>query len=166
MKKAKEKISKAKFEEAVARYTNALQREAEINRVMEDEINEILAKHEESLHSIADEKKKAFDIAHAYCTANKQQLFTKRRSIGLPQGIAGFRLGTPRLCITSGSGWQDVVGRLKELLPDYVRTTDEPARDMLLADRHKPDVAPLLVQLGLQVVQDDLFYIQPHRAAA
>ncbi len=166
MKKAKEKISKTKFEEAVARYTNAMQREAMINRMMEDEINEILAKHEESLQTIADEKKKAFDMAHAYCTANKQRLFTKRRSIGLADGIAGFRLGTPRLRTNSGSGWQDVVGRLKEVLPGYVRTTEEPARDMLLADRNKPDVAPLLVQLGLQVVQDDLFYIQPHKAAA
>jgi hypothetical protein len=36
---------------------------------------------------------------------------------------------------------------------------------MLLADRHNEKVAPLLLEIGVQVVQDELFYIEPRIAA-
>jgi hypothetical protein len=50
-------------------------------------------------------------------------------------------------------------------LPAYVRTTEEPAKDMLLADRNNALVAPLLISLGVEVVQDELFYIETNKAA-
>ena len=55
--------------------------------------------------------------------------------------------------------------KLKEKLPGYVRSVDEPAKDLLLADRNKENVAPLLMELGIQVVQDELFYIERKTAA-
>lgn len=54
---------------------------------------------------------------------------------------------------------------MKTTLPDYVRTTEEPAKDMLLADRHKEHVATRLIDLGIEVVQDELFYIEAGKAA-
>jgi len=58
-----------------------------------------------------------------------------------------------------------VVEKLQSELPGYVRTVYEPARDMLIADRHSEQVAPVLVRLGLEVVQDELFYIESKKAA-
>ena len=143
----------------MARYAEAQQRELEINSDIEAEVILLQQQHHEELALLARAKQEAFDLAQSFCIQNKDTLFKSRRSIGTLHGIAGFRLGTPRLRTAEGSEWKDVLTQLKEKLPDYVRTTEEPARDLLLAHRHKEHVAPLLMEVGVHVVQDDLFYI-------
>ena len=158
-------ITPAQFEEAMQRYYAAGLRGLEINKAIECEVNGILEKYEPEIQSNDHSKAAAFKLVQNYCTANKRELFSKRRSIGTPWGIAGFRLGTPRLKALKGTDWNTIVRKLKEKLPAYVRLSEEPAKDMLLADRNKETVAPLLVQLGIQVVQDEQFYIEMKKAA-
>lgn len=164
-KNIKADVSAAQFEEAMARYADTERREAEINKCIELEVNEVLEKYEDELICLSQGKSMAFEIVQSYCLQNKAALFDKRRSIGTLHGIAGFRLGTPRLKTTKGSSWNKVLAELKQKLPAYVRTVEEPAKDLLLADRNKEKVAPLLVELGIQVVQDELFYIESKKAA-
>jgi phage host-nuclease inhibitor protein Gam len=164
-KKIKTDVTLAQFEEAMARYARTERREAEINKSIEAEVNEVLEKYEDELTCLAQGKNMAFELVQSYCLGNKETLFDRRRSIGTLHGIAGFRLGTPRLKTARGSNWQKVLHELKAKLPDYVRTVEEPAKDMLLADRHKEKVAPLLLEIGLQVTQDELFYIEIKKAA-
>ncbi len=164
-KKTAININIAQFEEAMARYAEAEQREAEINKSIEADVNELMAEYEEELKCLAQGKNLAFGIIQAYCINNKESLFASRRSIGTLHGKAGFRLGTPRLKTSKGSNWKKVMEELKTLLPDYVRITEEPAKDKLLADRHKEHVATRLITLGLEVVQDELFYIEAGKAA-
>jgi len=158
-------ISSEQFEEALEKYALAERREAEINRTIEGEVNELVEKYEDERQCLAQGKTAAFDTIQSYCLNNKELLFGKRRSIGSPYGTVGFRLGTPRLKTIKGSDWNKVLDGLKEKLPAYVRTTQEPAKDLLLADRNKDTVAPLLVQIGVSVVQDELFYIETKQAA-
>lgn len=153
------------FNEAMQRYAAAERREAEINKTIETEVNEVLGRFEDELMCLAQAKQTAFGIAHAYCAANKAALFAQRRSIGTGHGVAGFRLGTPALKTRKGSSWKKVLTALKEKLPAYVRITEEPAKALLLADRHKENVAPLLVEIGVEVVQEELFYIETGQAA-
>jgi phage host-nuclease inhibitor protein Gam len=147
------------------RYASAERREAEINKNIEEEVNEVLLRYEDELTCLAQGKGMAFEIVQSYCLGNKQALFGKRRTIGTLHGIAGFRLGTPRLKTVKGNNWNKALVQLKEKLPAYVRTVDEPAKDLLLADRQKENVAPVLVQIGIEVVQDELFYIESKKAA-
>ena len=158
-------ISSEQFEEALEKYTLAERREAEINKTIEGEVNELVEKYENERLCLAQGKTAAFDTIQSYCLNNKEVLFGKRRSIGSPYGTAGFRLGTPRLKTIKGSDWNQVLDGLKEKLPAYVRTIQEPAKDLLLADRNKETVAPFLVQIGVSVVQDELFYIETKQAA-
>ena len=164
-KRIKIDITAARFEEAMARYAGAEHREAEINKNMEEEVNDLLEKYNDELLCLSQTKVTAFEIVQSYCLEHKETLFDKRRSIGTPHGIVGFRLGTPRLKTARGSDWKKVLEALKEQLPGYVRVTEEPAKDLLLADRYKESVAPLLMQIGVQVVQDELFYIESKKAA-
>jgi len=164
-KKQMEEITPAQFEEAMERYACAEYRELEINKSIEDEVNEVLEKYGDELQCLAQGKTMAFETVQTYCLNNKDQLFGKRRSIGTLHGIAGFRLGTPRLKTRKGSNWNNVLLELKEKLPAYVRTIEEPAKDLLLADRQKEAVAPLLMSIGIEVVQDELFYIELKKAA-
>ncbi len=164
-KRQQKEVSLAQFEEAMARYAGAEQREIEINKTVELEMNELLANYEGELSLLAQGKSMAFDIVQSYCTNNKERLFSKRRSIGTLHGIAGFRLGTPRLKTFRGSNWETVLKKLKEKLPGYIRHNEEPAKDLLLADRYKENVAPLLIEIGVEIVQDELFYIETKKAA-
>ncbi len=164
-KKTTEVISQKEFEQAMLNYAYAEKREKEINNTIAIELEEITGKYQNELDCLAQGKQIAFGLVNAYCINNKEVLFAKRRSIGTPHGIAGFRLGTPRLETRKGTNWEDVLASLKEKLPEYVRTCEEPAKDMLLADRHSETVAPLLADIGVQVVQDELFYIETQRAA-
>ncbi len=158
-------ITEAQFEEAIQRYAAAENREAAINKLIEGEVNDVLEKYEDELMCLAQGKQTAFDIAQSYCIGNKEVLFSRRRSIGTQNGIAGFRLGTPSLRTQKGANWNKVLIALKEKLPAYVRTFEEPAKGMLLADRNKENVASLLADIGVVVVQDELFYIETRKAA-
>jgi len=157
--------SEEQFEEAMEKYAAAEIREAEINKLIEEEVNDVLGKYEDELLCLSQGKQTAFGIAQAYCISNKEQLFARRRSIGTAHGVAGFRLGTPSLKTLKGSNWNKVLATLKERLPKYVRITEEPAKAQLIADRYKENVAPLLVEIGVEVIQEELFYIETLKAA-
>jgi phage host-nuclease inhibitor protein Gam len=163
--KQKAGITPGQFDAAMEAYARIEQREAELNRQINGEMNELLEQYTGELTGLANRKGKAFEIAQSYCLEHKKVLFDKRRSIGTLHGIAGFRLGNPQLKTAKGSNWKQVLAVIKEKLPEYVRITEEPAKDMLLADRHKERVAPLLIEIGVQVVQDELFFIESRKAA-
>jgi len=165
LKKTSVEINAPQFEEAMARYAEAGKREAAINKDIEANVNRVFAVYEDELAGIAHSKNLAFGIIQAYCINNKSTLFAKRRSMGTLHGVVGFRLGTPKLRTAKGTDWKKVLAELKAKLPDYVRVTEEPARDLLLANRHKENVAPMLMSLGIEIVQDELFYFDTAKAA-
>jgi phage host-nuclease inhibitor protein Gam len=96
-KKVNGEVTIAQFEDAMEKYASAEKKEAEINKSIEADVNEVLEKYESELLTLAQGKCIAFEMAQAYCVNNKETLFGKRRSIGTLHGVAGFRLGTPRL---------------------------------------------------------------------
>jgi phage host-nuclease inhibitor protein Gam len=158
-------ITPAEFQQAMEHYAAAGLRGLEINKAIEAEVNEILEKYEHELQCATHTKNTAYETLKNYCTANKNSLFSKRRSIGTPSGIAGFRLGTPRLKTKKGTNWGSILAQLKEKLPGYIRTVEEPAKDKLLADRHDEEVVLALKEMGVEVVQDELFYVETKQAA-
>ncbi len=163
--KLKNGITAEQFEAALTAYAVAEQREGEINKLVEAEVNDLMDHHKDELLNLAQTKLMAYETARNYCLANKETLFSRRRSIGTLHGVAGFRLGTPRLKTLKGRNWNTVLQELKDKLPAYIRLHEEPAKDLLLADRNKEHVAPLLMQIGIEVVQDELFYIEAKKAA-
>lgn len=58
-----------------------------------------------------------------------------------------------------GFTWAAVTNLCKEFLPQYIRTTEELAKDKLLADRDIPEIAEQFANIGVQVVQDESFYV-------
>ena len=78
-------------------------------------------------------------------------------------GVFGFRTGTPKLKNLKGFTWAAVTNLCKELLPAYIRTTEELAKDKLLADRDVQEVAEFFPKIGVQVVQDETFYLEPKK---
>ena len=93
----------------------------------------------------------------------KDVLFVKRKSLDTTHGTLGFRTGTPKLKTLKGFTWASVTNLLQEFLPNYVRTVTEPAKDKLLADRDDEIVQKSLGKVGLMVVQDESFFVEPKK---
>jgi len=81
----------------------------------------------------------------------------------LTHGIIGFRTGTPKLATRKGYTWGAILTLVKEFLPSYIRTSEEVAKDRILADRDSEDVAVLLPKVGIEVKQDETFYVEPKK---
>lgn len=156
-------VKQEEMENAFAEYARADARIQKINATMDIEMTKIREKYQDELTKLGETKDNAFDIMQAYAMENREELFSKRKSLETTHGTIGFRTGTPKLKTLKGFTWASVLTMLKEFLPDYVRTVEEPAKDKLLADREDEEVAAMLPKVGVAVVQDETFYVEPKK---
>jgi len=156
-------ITSELMELAFADYARADARAQKINATMDIEMTKIREKYADELGKLSDLKEKSSDIMQTYATENKAEIFAKRKSMETVHGVLGFRTGTPRLKTLKGFTWGAVTNLLKEFLPAYVRTIEEPAKDRLLSDRDFPETAALFPRVGIAVVQDESFYVEPKK---
>ena len=156
-------VTADQMETAFADFARADARIQKINATMDVEMTRIREKYQDELSKLQDQKDKAFDVLQTYGMENQAELFSKKKSIETVHGIMGFRTGTPKLKTIKGFTWPSVMNLLKEFLPDYVRTTEEAAKDRLLADREVEEVRELFPRVGITVVQDETFYVEPKK---
>lgn len=127
------------------------------------QMTQIREKYADDIAKLTEKKDKAFDVLQAFALENKDELFARKKSLESVHGTLGFRTGTPKLKTLKGFTWGAVTNLLKEFLPSYVRTTEEPAKDKLLADREVEEVASVFSRVGIAVVQDETFYVEPKK---
>ena len=139
---------------------------AKITADIELQCAKIREKYANKLAELEDEKEKAFATLQAYATENQADLFTKKKSLEMAHGVIGFRTGTPKLKTLKGFTWASALQLVKEFLPSYLRQTEEIAKDKLLADRDVEDMVPQMNKCGIQVVQDETFYVEPKKEDA
>ena len=152
-----------------------------VSREAADEAFATYAKNDAQLQKInADielQRDKAFDTLQAFATENQAELFAKKKSLDMAHGTIGFRTGTPKLKTLKDFTWASAQNLVKSFLPSYIRQTEEIAKDKLLADRevevqlgggdpNNRGYRPLreqMVECGIQVVQDEAFYVEPKK---
>lgn len=156
-------VSKEQFETAFAAYATAEAKRTKVTASMEVQFVAIREKNADMMAKCQDEMDANFEVMQAYAIENKDELFAKKKSLESVHGTIGFRTGTPKLKTLKGFTWASVTNLLKEFLPDYVRTTEEPAKDRLLADREKEEIAALFTKSGIAVTQDETFYVEPKK---
>jgi phage host-nuclease inhibitor protein Gam len=106
--------------------------------------------------------KEKSEALRAWAEANPDQFPKDRKSIQFVSGVLGFRTGTPKLALLNRSWtWKKVLAAVSALLPGYVRNNPEVDKDALLASRHEPIMATALPTVGLKVVQEESFFIDP-----
>jgi phage host-nuclease inhibitor protein Gam len=156
-------ITTEEMEQAFTEFATCDAKLQKINATMDVDITRIRNKFADAIAALQEGKDKAFDIIQAFATENKAELFTRRKSMETVHGVFGFRTGTPKLKLLKGFTWASVTNLLKEFLPTYVRVTEEAAKDKLLADRDDEVVAAKLFKVGIAVVQDECFYVEPKK---
>jgi phage host-nuclease inhibitor protein Gam len=87
--------------------------------------------------------------------------FGKVKSIDFVHAVIGFRTGTPTLKPMRGWTWDRVLEKMKgsAFWSAWIRTKEEVNKQTLLIDRDS--LADHLPDIGLQVKQDESFYIEP-----
>ena len=156
-------ITRDEAEKAFAEFAEADAKVCSITAKMDLEMTKIREKYADQLAELNEVKEKNFDIVQTYATENKEELFSKRKSVESAHGVFGFRTGTPKLKTLKGFTWGAVLNLCKEYLPDYVRATYEVAKDKLLADRENEDVNQHFEKVGIMVAQDETFYMEPKK---
>lgn len=156
-------ITRDEAEKAFAEFAAADAKVCSITSKMDIEMTKIREKYADQLAELNEVKERNFDIVQTYALENKEELFSKRKSVESAHGVFGFRTGTPKLKTLKGFTWGAVLNLCKEYLPDYVRATFEVAKDKLLADRDKEDTNKYFEKVGIQVAQDETFYLEPKK---
>lgn len=156
-------LTREDAEKAFAEFSAADAKIQSITAKMDLEMTKIREKYADQLAELEDTKEKNFEIVQSYATENKEELFQKRKSVESAHGVFGFRTGTPKLKTLKGFTWASVLKLCEEFLPSYIRTTNEVAKDKLLADRDKEEVSGMFDKIGIQVVQDETFFLEPKK---
>lgn len=171
-------ISGVTRETADAAFTTFTKADASINKIqaeIELQCAKIREKWQDKLATLSTEREQAFDTLQAWATENRAELFSKRKSLEMAQGMIGFRTGTPKLKTLKGFTWASALELVKAFMPDrYIRRTEEIAKEILLADRdldavsitdggnlHDVPMSQAMSRCGIQVIQDETFFVEP-----
>lgn len=164
-------VSREAADDAFAVYAQSEAKIKKISAEIELQCAKTREKYMDELAQLTTERDQAFETLQAFATEQKAELFSRKKSLEMSQGTIGFRTGTPKLKTLKGFTWAAALELVKRSLPGYVRTTVELAKDKLLADRDMDavvcsgdDVVVSMVEAmkgcGIQVVQDETFYVE------
>lgn len=156
-------VTRDQMEEAFGKFALADAKLQGINAKMDAEITKIRERNADALSELQGQKEEAFDVIQTFAVENRDELFTKKKSMETVHGILGFRTGTPKLKTRKGFTWAAVLEMLRQFGSDYVRTIEEPAKDKLLADRDLEEMPDLMQKAGIFVDQDETFYVEPKK---
>lgn len=175
-------VSREAADEAFATYAKSDAQIQKINAEIDLQCARIREKHAGELALLGEQRDKAFETLQSFAIENQAELFTKKKSLDMAHGTIGFRTGTPKLKTLKKFTWASALLLAKKFLPDeYIRHTEELAKDRLLADRdlkEVPIVNPFdgserkvtmkeaMAECGIEVVQDETFYVEPKKEDA
>lgn len=158
-------VTREQMEEAFGQYALADAEVQSITASMDQQFVAIREQHAERLAVLEEQKSKALEVMQVFATENREELFSKRRSMETAHGIIGFRTGTPKLKTKKGFTWAAVLELLRKFGKDYIRVTETIAKDKLLADRDSDECQQLMKDCGIIVDQDETFYVEPKKEA-
>lgn len=156
-------VSREQADEAFATYAKSDAQVQKINADIELQCAKIREKYADRLATLSEEREQAFDTLQAFATENQAELFSKKKSLDMAHGTIGFRTGTPKLKTLKGFTWASALNLVREFLPAFIRTTEEVAKDKLLADRDTEGMPEKMAKCGIVVSQDETFYVDPKK---
>ena len=153
-------LNKSEADRVLAQYANSHAKREELNAELDQKLTEIREEYQDRLDELNENVTTSFDKLQMFYE-NKPEFFEKKKSIDTAHGTLGFRTGTPKLKTRRGFTWAAVLNllKVKDTQKKYIRTKEEPAKDLLLADREKGETLSLMSDVGIDVIQDDTFYI-------
>lgn len=130
---------------------------------MDQEITTIRERYEEAIGEANKALEEKTELVRAWADANPSE-FNGLKSLGFVHAVIGWRTGQPTLKTLAGWTWDRVLEKLEtlRLYPNYIRTKREVDKQSILADREKLADQGTLKEIGVRVVQDESFFIEPN----
>lgn len=159
---AAETITREEMERLVGEITTLKIREQKLTAEMNRRVTEVRQGYEAELGRIGEEIHGKMLAAREWADANLAE-FGKGKSLRMTHGVIGWKIGNPMLETLSGWTWDRVLEKLRALSAwsAYVRTKYEVNKEALLADR-ETFTAGGLKDVGLRVVREERFYVEPN----
>lgn len=128
---------------------------------LEKEVSMIRRKYEERLLNLACDLDVGEKLVLSYLKKNKAEFDGPPRSVELPAGKIGWRLGQPHLkAKQKGNTWEKILAVLEGVGAEtYLRRKVEVNKDALLEDAQKVG-EHVLQPFGLKIAQDDKPFIE------
>jgi phage host-nuclease inhibitor protein Gam len=154
-------ITRDEMETAMHSYSVADAAHRSLMAEMDGKLAEIREQYAPRLQELDIEKDEAFEKLQAFATENRDEYFTKRKSMETTHGTIGFRTGNPQLKPGKGMTWAGVLELLKLKGKNYIRAVEEVAKDKLLSERELDDCKIIMEACHITVVQKETFYVEP-----
>jgi phage host-nuclease inhibitor protein Gam len=154
--------SRVEAEATVGEIANCILNRIKLTAQMDARIVEVRKAYEMNLSAIESFVESKTEALRIWAEANPQEFPKDRKSIDLVQGIIGFRTGTPKLVpLNRRWTWEKILTALQTYLPAFLRDRPEIDKASILAQRDEPLIKETLPLVGLKVVQDEEFYVEP-----
>jgi phage host-nuclease inhibitor protein Gam len=152
--------SREALESLIGEIATIKNRQRLLTAAMDAQLQSVRALFEGNLAAESESLEEKMAHARAWSEANPDE-FSDGRSIQTVHGALGWRMGGPSLRTLTGWTWD----RVKDTLiaanaVDYIRVKEEVNKLNLLADREAIG-AEKLRELGLRVVQEESFFVEP-----
>ena len=158
-------MSLAEAEEVMGIYAKADASIEKINATMDLEISKIRDKYKDKIANHTLERDEAESKLNIFCTQNKTEFFSNKKTLQLSHGDLGFRTGTPALKPMKGFTLASILKLAKEFLPEYVRTKEELDKEALIAARNIEGMNEKYEHIGAQIVQEEKWFIELKKEA-
>lgn len=158
-------ITRARAEEILGEIATLKLEERTQKNALDRELTAAREAYEAPLTALAKQLEEKTVLLESWAAANPAEFPKARKSIEMIHGLIGYRTGTPKLKTLPKWTWDRVLEKLKELLPDFVRTKEEVNKEALIAAFGEGRLLPADGRgLGVQVVQDEAFFVEPRLA--
>ena len=154
-------ITRDEMEEAMHSYAVADAKQRALMAEMDGKLSDIREQYSGQLQDLDMEKDEAFEKLQAFATENRDEHFSKRKSMETTHGTLGFRIGNPQLKPAKGMTWAGILELLKIKGKNYIRTVEEVAKDKLLAERESDECQIVMEACHISVVQKETFFVEP-----
>ena len=159
-KQVTELIKRDQCDEVIHDYAEATSSIKGIESEMEMKIQKIREEKATELMELKARQANAMDKLQYFSEFNKEDLFAKKKSMELAHGIIGFRVGTPKVKAV-GTTLAKALEAVKMAKLKFTRTKIELDKDKIIASRKDDKVMSKLKAIGLEVVQDETFFVEP-----
>jgi len=130
------------------------------------ELDAVRDKYRERIEALEAEIRQDSAVLESWARANPAEFPAGKRCIEFPHGTLGFRLGNWAVKFARGLKVGDVVAKLTATRwgSAYAPAVPQLDKDAILRDRE--ELAAKLHDVGIELRQEDRFYIEPRQDAA
>lgn len=156
-------VTGEEMEQAFSDYAIADARIQRINAKADEEITRIRDRYADDLKKNTDLRARSFDVLQTYALENREELFSKKKSMELAHGTFGFRLGTPSIKQVKGYKVDVSLKLAQTFAPDFIRVKEELDKALLLNRRDEDGMIAVMEKIGVYVDQAETFFVEPKK---